>query len=163
MRPPLLHMIIYTPELDRTRYPNESHITLPCTWDLASIGRRLSSCRGVLLALALAANTLGQQPTLPKGVYLIGNGVSAPSVARKVQPDYSEEARKAKLEGTVVLSLVVNERGRPQNLKILRALGLGLDEEAIGAVEKWKFKPGMKDGKPVAVMVTIEVNFQLIK
>ena len=85
-----------------------------------------------------------------------------PSVLLKVEPEYSEEARKAKWQGTVVLSLVVDDQGRPQNLKIVRALGLGLDQKAIEAVEKWKFKPGMKDGKPVPVMATIEVNFRLL-
>jgi len=96
------------------------------------------------------------------GVYHIGGGVSAPTVLFKVEPEYSEEARKAKWQGTVVLSLVVDEIGRPQNLKVLRSLGLGLDQKAIEAVEKWKFKPGVKDGKPVAVQATIEVNFRLL-
>src|SRR5712691_4300300 len=96
------------------------------------------------------------------GAYRIGGGVSAPSVLSKVEPEYSEEARKAKWQGTVVLALVVDDQGRPQNLKILRSLGLGLDQKAIEAVEKWRFKPGMKDGKPVPVMATIEVNFRLL-
>ena len=96
------------------------------------------------------------------GAYRIGGGVSAPSVLLKVEPEYSEEARKAKWQGTVVLSLVVDDQGRPQNLKVVRALGLGLDQKAIEAVEKWKFKPGMKDGKPVPVIATIEVNFRLL-
>jgi TonB family protein len=65
------------------------------------------------------------------------------------------------LQGTVVLSLVVSDQGRPQNLKVVRSLGLGLDERAIEAVEQWRFKPGMKDGEPVPVMATIEVNFRL--
>ena len=96
------------------------------------------------------------------GAYRIGGGVSAPAVLSKVEPEYSEEARKAKWQGTVVLSLVVDDQGRPQNLKVLRSLGLGLDQKAIEAVEKWRFKPGMKDGKPVPVMATIEVNFRLL-
>jgi len=96
------------------------------------------------------------------GVYRIGGGVSAPTVLFKVEPEYSEEARKAKWQGTVVLSLVVDETGHPQSLKVLRSLGLGLDQKAIEAVEKWKFKPGVKDGKPVAVQATIEVNFRLL-
>ena len=96
------------------------------------------------------------------GAYRIGGGVSAPSVLSKVEPEYSEEARKAKWQGTVVLQLVVDDQGRPQNLKILRSLGLGLDQKAIEAVEKWRFKPGMKDGKAVPVMATIEVNFRLL-
>jgi len=96
------------------------------------------------------------------GAYRIGGGVSAPSIISKVEPEYSEEARKAKWQGTVVLSLVVDDKGRPQNLKVVRSLGLGLDQKAIEAVAKWLFKPGMKDGKPVAVIATVEVNFRLL-
>jgi TonB family protein len=96
------------------------------------------------------------------GAYRIGGGVSPPSVLLKVEPEYSEEARKAKFQGTVVLFVVVDEKGNPRDLKVMRPLGLGLDQKAIEAVEKWKFKPGMKDGKPVAVQATIEVNFRLL-
>jgi protein TonB len=96
------------------------------------------------------------------GAYKIGGGVSPPAVLHKVEPEYSEEARKAKWQGTVVLQLVVDANGHPQDLKVMRALGLGLDQKAIEAVEKWTFKPGMKDGKPVPVIATIEVNFRLL-
>ena len=96
------------------------------------------------------------------GAYRIGGGVSPPSVILKVEPEYSEEARKAKFQGTVILFVVVDEKGNPRDLKVIRPLGLGLDQKAIEAVEKWKFRPGMKDGKPVAVQATIEVNFRLL-
>jgi periplasmic protein TonB len=96
------------------------------------------------------------------GVYRAGGGVSAPSVLFKVDPEYSEEARKAKYSGTVLLSLIVDPQGRPLNIKVVRSLGLGLDEKAMEAVLKWKFKPGMKDGRAVAVQATIEVNFRLL-
>ncbi len=96
------------------------------------------------------------------GAYKIGGGVSAPSVLYKVEPEYSEEARKAKFQGTVVLFVVVDEKGNPRDLKVIRPLGLGLDQKAIEAVEKWKFRPGMKDGHPVPVQATIEVNFRLL-
>ncbi len=96
------------------------------------------------------------------GAYRIGGGVSPPSVILKVEPEYSEEARKAKFQGTVILFVVVDEKGNPRELKVIRPLGLGLDQKAIEAVEKWKFRPGMKDGKPVAVQATIEVNFRLL-
>lgn len=96
------------------------------------------------------------------GAYRIGGGVSAPSVIFKVEPEYSEEARKAKFQGTVVLFVVVDEKGNPKDLRVIRPLGLGLDQKAIEAVEKWKFRPGMKDGKPVPVQATIEVNFRLL-
>jgi protein TonB len=96
------------------------------------------------------------------GAYKIGGGVSPPKILHKVEPEYSEEARKAKWQGMVVLQIVVDEKGHPQELKVLKALGLGLDQKAIEAVEKWTFAPGMKDGKPVPVIATIEVNFRLL-
>ncbi|MBM3812818.1 MAG: energy transducer TonB [Acidimicrobiia bacterium] len=96
------------------------------------------------------------------GVFRIGGGVSAPTLVYKVEPEYSEEARKAKFQGTVVLSVVVDEKGNPRDLRVIRALGLGLDEKAIEAVQKWRFKPGFLQGKPVAVAATVEVNFRLL-
>src|ERR1700730_4702550 len=96
------------------------------------------------------------------GAYRIGGGVSPPTVVFKVEPEYSEEARKAKFQGTVVLFIVVDEKGNPRDLRVIRPLGLGLDQKAIEAVQKWKFNPGKKDGKPVAVQATIEVNFRLL-
>ena len=96
------------------------------------------------------------------GVYKIGGGVSSPSLLYKVEPEYSEEARKAKFQGTVLLYVEVDEKGLPRNIRVIRPLGLGLDQKAIEAVEKWKFSPGKKDGKPVAVQAQIEVNFRLL-
>jgi periplasmic protein TonB len=96
------------------------------------------------------------------GVYRIGGGVSQPSIIKKVEPEYSEEARKAKWQGTVKLTVVVDETGHARDIKVEKSLGLGLDQKAIEAVEKWLFKPGMKDGKPVAVYATIEVTFHLL-
>jgi periplasmic protein TonB len=83
-------------------------------------------------------------------------------VLSKVEPEYSDEARKAKWQGTVTLQLVVDEHGLPQQIKVARSLGLGLDQKAMDAVSKWRFKPGLKDGKPVPVIATIEVNFRLL-
>jgi periplasmic protein TonB len=96
------------------------------------------------------------------GAYRIGGGVSPPSILYKVEPEYSEEARKAKFQGTVLLFVVVDEKGNPRDIKIIRPLGLGLDQKAVEAVEKWKFSPGKKDGKPVPVQAQIEVNFRLL-
>jgi TonB family protein len=96
------------------------------------------------------------------GVFRVGGGVSAPRLTYKVEPEYSEEARKAKYQGTVVLAVEVWPDGGAHNIRVLRSLGLGLDEKAIQAVEKWKFVPGRKDGKPVRVAATIEVNFRLL-
>jgi protein TonB len=96
------------------------------------------------------------------GAYRIGGGVSPPQILSKIEPEYSEEARKAKFQGVVVLQIVVDEKGNPRDIKIVRPLGLGLDQKAIDAVEKWKFSPGKKDGKPVPVFAQIEVNFRLL-
>jgi periplasmic protein TonB len=95
-------------------------------------------------------------------VYRIGGGVSAPVPVYRPEPEYSEEARKAKWQGAVLLSLVVDENGVPQDIKVIRSLGLGLDQKAIEAVQKWRFKPGQKDGKAVPVSANIEVNFRLL-
>ena len=96
------------------------------------------------------------------GAYKIGGGVSAPVPVFRPEPEYSEEARKAKWQGAVLLSLIVDENGVPQEIKVVRSLGLGLDQKAIEAVQKWRFKPGLKDGKAVPVTANIEVNFRLL-
>jgi TonB family protein len=96
------------------------------------------------------------------GVYSVGNGTSPPSVLSKVDPEYSEEARKAKYSGSVMLSIVVNTEGKAEEIKVVKSLGMGLDEKAIEAVQKWRFKPGMNSGKPVKVRAQIEVNFRLL-
>jgi len=96
------------------------------------------------------------------GVFRVGGGVTAPALIYKVEPEYSEEARKAKYQGTVVLYVEVDPSGRARNARVVRSLGLGLDEKAIEAIRKWRFRPGYKDGKPVTVAATIEVNFRLL-
>jgi protein TonB len=96
------------------------------------------------------------------GVFRVGGGVTAPALVYKVEPEYSEEARKAKYQGTVLLYIQVDPTGKAVNMRVLHSLGLGLDEKAMEAVKKWKFKPGFKDGKPVTVEAQIEVNFRLL-
>jgi TonB family protein len=96
------------------------------------------------------------------GVFRVGGGVTPPTLLQKVEPEYSEEARKAKHSGTVVLYIEVTIDGKADNIRVQRSLGLGLDEKAIEAVKKWRFSPGKKDGKPVRVAATIEVNFRLL-
>jgi periplasmic protein TonB len=95
------------------------------------------------------------------GVYRVGGGVSAPRPIYDPDPDYSEEARKAMYQGTVLLWLIVGTDGKPRDIRIQRSLGMGLDERAIEAVRQWRFEPAMKDGQPVAVQVNIEINFHL--
>ena len=96
------------------------------------------------------------------GVYKIGGGVSSPVPIFKPEPEYSEEARKAKYQGSVLLSIVIQADGTTSNIRVIRPLGLGLDEKAIEAVTKWRFKPSLKDGRPVAVSANVEVNFRLL-
>jgi TonB family protein len=93
-------------------------------------------------------------------VFRVGEGVTPPVLISKVEPQYTEEARQAKFQGTVVLYVEVGPDGRATNIKVQRSLGMGLDEKAIEAVKQWRFAPGMKDGRPVVVAATLEVNFR---
>ena len=95
------------------------------------------------------------------GLYRIGGGVSAPVALNSVEAEFSDEARRAKYQGVCLISLIVDAHGDPVNPRVVRTLGMGLDEKALEAVRKYKFKPAMKDGKPVPVMITVEVNFRL--
>jgi len=94
-------------------------------------------------------------------IYAPGRGVSAPHALFDPDPEYSDEARKAKYQGNVVLSVIVDATGNVRDLRVARSLGMGLDEKAMEAVRKWRFAPGMKEGHPVAVQVNVEVNFRL--
>jgi TonB family protein len=87
---------------------------------------------------------------------------TAPKVIYQVDPEFSEEARRAKHYGTVILVVDVDPTGHAVNVRIARSLGLGLDERAVEAVSRWRFQPGMRSGKPVTVSATIEVNFHLL-
>lgn len=109
--------------------------------------------RGFLFLLGLGA---AAQPP----VFRPGPDVTAPFVVAKAKPEYSEEARIAKLEGSVLLSVVVGADGQPRDIHVARALGLGLDEKAVENVRAWQFKPGTRDGNPVAVQVNLEVFFR---
>ena len=92
----------------------------------------------------------------------IARDVTGPSVLVKVDPEYSEEARKAKYSGTVVLRVDINTSGQVTHATVTRSLGMGLDEKAIEAVTRWKFMPAMKDGKPVDAQSEVSVNFRLL-
>jgi len=94
-------------------------------------------------------------------LYKVGNGVWAPVVIHKVEPEYTEAARSGHLEGTVVLYAEVWPDGTAHDFRVVRSLDPGLDQKAIQAVTKWKFRPAMKDGVPVKVAATFEVNFKM--
>lgn len=95
------------------------------------------------------------------GVYRIGGGVSPPKAIFEPEAEFSDEARRAKYQGEVMVQLIVDAQGNPQNPRVIRPLGMGLDEKALEAVMKYKFKPAMKDGHAVPVYLTIAVNFRL--
>jgi protein TonB len=111
-------------------------------------------------ALALARD--GGRASVPGGgAYRVGGGVSAPRAIYQPDPEYSEEARKAKFQGTVILWVIVGPDGRVHDMRVQRSLGMGLDEKALEAVKLWRFEPSRKDGQPVPVQINVEVNFRL--
>lgn len=87
---------------------------------------------------------------------------SMPRLVYKIEPEYPDEARKSRFEGTVVLNVEIDATGRPHILKVVRALGLGLDERAVEAVQKWRFTPAIAAGKPTPAAVIVEVSFRLL-
>jgi TonB family protein len=103
------------------------------------------------------------RPPLPPGVYRVGNGVTAPTSIFKVEPTFTEEARAARINGTVGLYLEVDPDGVPRNIRVTRPLDPSLDQNAIEAVSQWRFRPGMLDGNPVTVAAQVEVNFRLLQ
>ena len=104
----------------------------------------------------------GNPTAEPPSAVRIGPGVSPPSLRFKIEPEYSEDARRARYQGSVTLALEVGPDGYAHNIRTLRMLGLGLDEKAVDAVRQWRFAPGLKDGAPVLIQATIEVNFRLL-
>lgn len=117
-------------------------------------GTGLGSGNGSGLGPGSGGNTGG-------GPRRIGGGVSAPEVIYKVDPEFSEEARKAKVAGNVLVYLWVGADGKPSHVRVARGIGMGLDQKAVEAVQQWRFKPAMENGKPVTVELNIEVNFQI--
>jgi TonB family protein len=121
----------------------------PTTHDLDAF--RQSTPNGVV------GNLEGNRP-----VYLVNRGtVTPPKPIRTPDPEYTEAARRNRIEGTTILSVVVNEKGFPEMLKIVRGLGGGLDIQALVAVANWEFGPALMAGKPVAVLINVEVQFRL--
>ena len=102
----------------------------------------------------------GAEPQSAQHVYRVGRGVTAPKPWKRVDPEFSAQARKDKTQGVVLLSMVVGADGLPHDIQVVRSLGHGLDEKAIEAVSQWRFEPGTKDGEPVPVAVMVEVNFR---
>jgi TonB family protein len=122
------------------------------------------------LALAAAGSVLGatsltpsQGPQSQATIYEAEDGVSLPVVVTEVRPVYTEEAKAAKIEGIVAMSCVVRPDGHVDEITVVESLDsvYGLDDAAADALSRWEFKPGMKDGTPVAIRVTVEMRFTL--
>jgi TonB family protein len=95
------------------------------------------------------------------GLMSVGGGVSAPTLVSRVDPEFTEEARAANFEGNVAIQLVVDQQGNPQNIRVVRRAGMGLDEKAAEAVRQYRFHPATFQGHPVAVQIIIDVAFHL--
>lgn len=102
-------------------------------------------------------------PASDEHVYKIAGDVSAPRVISKVEPQYSQNGIDKKIEGSVLLHVVIDQSGHPEDIQIKRSLDPDLDANAVAAVTQWRFVPAMKAGKPVAVEANIEVNFRIVK
>ena len=120
--------------------------------------RYLVSCVCFLVAVCSTAILSGQSQ---EPVYRIGSDVTPPRIISKVDPSYTDEARAARIQGTVTLECVIRKDGNVEVRRIVRGLGYGLDDQATTALQQWKFEPGKKSGEPVAVMINVEVNFNL--
>lgn len=126
------------------------------------VGMSMGNGRGTGLGSGSGAGIgAGSGGNIGGGVRRIGGGVSAPVVLFAPEPEFSEEARKAKVAGNVLVYLQVDPQGRPQHVRVLRGIGMGLDQKAVEAVRNYKFKPAMENGHPVTVEMNVEVNFQI--
>jgi TonB family protein len=101
------------------------------------------------------------RPLVDEGAYRIGSGVTPPVVLFRVEPKYTKQAIKAKIEGTVTLYAEVDPRGHPINIRVVHGLGHGLDQNSVEAASQWRFEPGYKGDKPVTVETQIAFNFSL--
>lgn len=118
--------------------------------------------RSILTVTALVMTLAGGAAAQDQQVYQIGNGVTSPVLIKEVKPNYTDGAKSRRAQGTVELSAVVLTDGSVgDEVTVTRSLDEDLDKEAVKAAKQWKFRPGTKDGKPVAVQVNIELTFTL--
>jgi TonB family protein len=134
-----------------------------------SLGPTSLLTTGVIVRRAAILKQLGRaapRPAAAATVFKVGgtgqNQVAAPRIISKVEPQYAEEARVNKLQGSILLTLVVDPTGMPTQIAVLRPLGMGLDEKAIEAISQWRFTPGQKNGAPVPVYTQVEMTFHLL-
>lgn len=130
---------------------------------------RYQNCRfsPELLAIpGLTGQKISESPVADQAIpadtiFRIGNGVSPPRAVYAPEPQFSQRAREARYQGVATIALIVGKDGAPTRIRILNPLGYGLDDQAVRAVESWKFKPAEKDGQPVSVQIAVEVDFHL--
>jgi len=122
---------------------------------------RTISLIAVVACLASGQVAARAQQDTQGPVYKPGDGVSAPVVIKEVKPEYTPEAKKAKIQGVVVLECVVETDGAVGDVDVTKSLDPGLDAEAVKAARLWRFEPGKKDKKPVRVRITLEMTFTL--
>ena len=126
----------------------------------------LAASLAVIVAFVFAAFVVtpvrAQSGKKDDKVYKMADGITPPKLLKKVEPKYTPEAKDAKIEGAVVIKVVVTTEGKADNIEVVKGLDPGLDQNAMDAVAQWVFQPGTKDGQPVNVSATIEVNFRLI-
>lgn len=149
----IMRLTMDLPKMSRTR-----RIAMTAVAACALLG-------GAMTAAALSFEVTPQNaataaPAQEK-VYKIGNGVTPPLLTYSVDAEFTQKAKHAKYQGVSVVQCVVDTHGMPQHVHTVRKLGMGLDEKAIDAVRQYRFKPGTLDDKPVAVAITIEVNFHI--
>jgi len=134
---------------------------------LAILSLAVASQSGFAQSSQTAGDTPGPRPkpaaNSSQPAYRVHVGPAESRLLYAPDPEYTEAARHNPIEGTVVLSAAVDENGVPRNIQLVKSLDPGLDQNAIAAVQKWKFKPWIKDGKPQTVPVTVELNFGLPK
>jgi len=103
----------------------------------------------------------GPPPAEPEGPILVGGDVKAPERIFSPQPAYTEIARKARIQGVVIVQAIIDKQGNVTNVKVLKGLPMGLEQAAVDAIKQWKFKPATLNGKPVTVYYNLTVNFKL--
>jgi len=110
---------------------------------------------------AYAKQAIERGPDSPEAQHA-AKDVKPPVLLKEVAPEYSDEARKAQLSGTVQVYLWVDRKGNPSHIKVVKSVGMGLDEKAVEAVGQYKFTPATRDGKPVTVDLYVDVNFEIV-
>jgi len=162
MEQPKIHMPEPTLEVQKdlkmadTNLPNLGMPNSPLAG--SSMGNGTGSGMGTGYGAGIGSGTGGNYGG---GLRRVGGAVSAPVLISHIEPEFSEEARKAKFPGVVTVSLIVDTEGLPQNVHVIRGVGMGLDEKALDAVRQYRFKPARENGHPVPVQVNVEVQFSI--